>query len=92
MQNRTNGVVFMSLAFCSAALMWSDVRAQAHVESSNWAAEKQANIELGKRHSSAWDLYLAFRADAGDRAMAPPEAVPDWSGVCLGASGQTDVV
>jgi len=81
MQKRTNGVVFMSLAFCSAALMWSDAGAQAHVESSDWAAEKQANIELGKRYAAAWELYTAFKADAGDRAMAPPQEVPDWSGI-----------
>ena len=81
MKKRTDVVLFLSLAFCSTALMWSDAGAQAHLESSDWAAEKQAMIELGKRHATAWDLYTAFRADAGDRAMAPPEEVPDWSGI-----------
>ena len=81
MQKRTDIVLLLSLAFCSAALMWSNARAQAHLESSDWAAEKQAMIQLGNRHSTAWDLYLAFKADAGDRAMTPPEAVPDWSGI-----------
>ena len=81
MTKRTDVVLCLSLTFCSVALVWSDAGAQAHVESSDWAAEKQAMIELGKRHATAWDLYLTFKADAGDRAMAPPEEVPDWSGI-----------
>ena len=79
----------MSLAFCSAALMWSNARAQADVESSDWAAEKQAMTELGKRHATGWDLYLAFKDEAGERAMAPPEEVPDWSGIWARQGGPT---
>ena len=81
----------MSLAFCSAALMWSNARAQADVESSDWAAEKQAMTELGKRHATGWDLYLAFKDEAGERAMAPPEEVPDWSGIWA-RQGGADVI
>ena len=89
MQKRTDVVLFLSLAFCSAALMWSNARAQADVESSDWAAEKQAMIKLGKRHATGWDLYLAFKDEAGERAMAPPEEVPDWSGIWARQGGPT---
>ena len=89
MQKRKDVFLFLSLAFCSAALMWSNARAQADVESSDWAAEKQAMTELGKRHATGWDLYLAFKDEAGERAMAPPEEVPDWSGIWARQGGPT---
>ena len=45
------------------------------------SAEKQAMIDLGLAHETAWDLYEYFREQAdGDTTLAPEE-VPDWSGV-----------
>jgi hypothetical protein len=70
--------IAFAVAFFAAS---ASVLAQSAIDATDWAAEKQAMIELGKRYSSGWDLYLAFKAQAGDRAMEPPDAVPDWSGL-----------
>jgi hypothetical protein len=43
--------------------------------------QKQAMIDLGLEHETAWDLYEYFREQAGDDTMLEPGEVPDWSGV-----------
>ena len=45
------------------------------------SAEKQAMINIGLEHETAWDLYQYFLEQAdGDTTLEPSE-VPDWSGV-----------
>jgi hypothetical protein len=43
--------------------------------------EKQAMIDLGIEHGTAWDLYQYFKEQAGDDTMLEPAEIPDWSGV-----------
>ena len=81
MKRKSDVVLFLSAAIGSAALAWSTARAQGDGEATGWAAEKQAKIELGKSFTTGWELYRHFLEEAGDRAMAPPETVPDWSGL-----------
>ena len=81
MKRKSDVVLFLSVAIGTAALAWSTARAQGDVESAEWAVEKQAMIELGKRFATGWELYRHFLDEAGDRAMSPPETVPDWSGL-----------
>lgn len=81
MKRQSDVVLFLSVAIGSAALAWSTARAQGDMEATEWAAEKQAMIELGKSYATGWELYRHFLDEAGDRAMAPPETVPDWSGL-----------
>jgi hypothetical protein len=45
------------------------------------SAEKQARIDLGKQHETAWDLYQHFLTEAGGGEELTWETVPDWSGV-----------
>lgn len=42
--------------------------------------EKQAMIDLGLQHETAWDLYQYFLSQADDTTLEPEE-IPDWSGV-----------
>jgi len=81
MKRRSDVVLSLSIAICSAALAWSGARAQGDGEATGWAAEKQAKIELGKSFATGWEFYRHLLEEAGDRAMAPPETVPDWSGL-----------
>jgi hypothetical protein len=43
--------------------------------------EKQAQIDLGKRYETAWDLYQHFRTEAEGGQELTWETVPDWSGI-----------
>jgi hypothetical protein len=43
--------------------------------------EKQARIDLGKQHATAWDLYQHFLTEANGGRELAWETVPDWSGV-----------
>jgi hypothetical protein len=45
------------------------------------SAEKQARIDLGKQHETAWALYQHFLTEAGGDEELTWETVPDWSGV-----------
>ena len=44
-------------------------------------AQKQAMIELGASHETAWDLYEHLKEQAGGGDMLTWEDTPDWSGV-----------
>ena len=43
--------------------------------------EKQAMIDLGVEHETAWGLYQHFRSEAGGDGTLAWENVPDWSGM-----------
>lgn len=43
--------------------------------------EKQAMIDLGVAHETAWGLYEHFMSEAGGAQPLSWEEVPDWSGV-----------
>jgi hypothetical protein len=43
--------------------------------------EKQAMIDLGKQHETAWDLYQFFKERANGGTKLTWQTVPDWSGV-----------
>jgi hypothetical protein len=51
------------------------------VEAPPPSAEKQARIDLGLEHETAWDLYMYFKDQAGDTSMPDASDLPDWSGV-----------
>ena len=42
--------------------------------------QKQAMIDIGLAHDTAWDLYMDFKNQADDTTLELDE-VPDWSGV-----------
>jgi hypothetical protein len=44
-------------------------------------AEKQAMIDIGLAHESAWGLYQSLLDDAGEEIGLSWDNVPDWSGV-----------
>ena len=43
--------------------------------------EKQAQIDVGKQHETAWALYQHYLAEAGGGRELTWETVPDWGGV-----------
>ena len=45
------------------------------------ARTKAQNTELGRQHSSAWDLYQALKAEAKGGQRLTAATAPDWSGV-----------
>jgi hypothetical protein len=51
------------------------------------AAAKQRMIELGRRHTTAADLYEALRREANGGRPLKWTALPDWSGVYTRARG-----
>ena len=67
-------------ALASAALAASTAVAQ-RVAPPPPSPEKQAMIDLGIEHETAWGLYQHFLAEAGGGDELTWENVPDWSGV-----------
>jgi hypothetical protein len=49
------------------------------------AADWQRKYELGLKHRTAWDLYLALKQAA--RGGQPPARMPDWSGIWTNGGG-----
>jgi hypothetical protein len=45
------------------------------------ARTKEQNVELGRQHKTAWDLYQALKAEAKGGQTLTPATVPDWTGV-----------
>jgi hypothetical protein len=50
-------------------------------------ADWQAKYALGLAHRTAADLYAALKAAASNRPQSPGAALPDWSGLWVGAGG-----
>jgi hypothetical protein len=48
---------------------------------------REALIELGRQHATAWELYEALRRDAGNLGQPDWDDLPDWSGVYSRARG-----
>jgi hypothetical protein len=42
---------------------------------------KDQNVELGRKHKTAWELYQALKLEAGGGSSLTPATMPDWSGV-----------
>lgn len=61
-------------------VLLSSANAQ-HTEAPAPSAAKQAMIDIGLQHDSAWGLYMSFKEQAGDDTTLDPAEVPDWSGV-----------
>jgi hypothetical protein len=48
---------------------------------------KQRLADLGRQHTTAWDLYQALKADADGGQRLNASRVPDWTGVYTRARG-----
>lgn len=42
---------------------------------------KEQNVELGRKHRTALELYQALKLEAGGGSTLTPATMPDWSGV-----------
>jgi hypothetical protein len=74
-----NSCLTLAAAAASAVLLASAANAQ-RSEAPPPSPEKQAMIDYGLEHETAWDLYQYFLEQADDTTLELDE-VPDWSGV-----------
>jgi hypothetical protein len=51
------------------------------------ARDREALVELGRQHATAWELYQALEQEADHGRRLSPDAVPDWTGVYSRARG-----
>ena len=71
------------LAVCLG--MFGLVAQAARVQIPDRSREEQ--IELGRQHASAWDLYQTLLLEAGGGQALEWDSLPDWSGVYTRARG-----
>lgn len=69
------------LAAAAAALMLGSGAAAQYEEPPPASPEKQAMIDIGLEHETAWDLYMHLKEQAGEPSMPQASELPDWSGV-----------
>lgn len=73
------------LALVAAAMPVSAQQPQAPLAQSS--ADWQRKYDMGLEYRTAWDLYMALKAEAGRRAQPAPATLPDWSGIWTNAPG-----
>jgi hypothetical protein len=78
--SKTHATSFVLAAVVAAALTAHPAFAQ-RVAPPPPSPEKQAKIDLGIEHKTAWGLYQHFLAEANGGRELTWQAVPDWSGV-----------
>ena len=77
---RTKSIPLLTSTLLSVALLSTDAVAQGPTQPEE-SDEKQQMIELGRRHDSAWDLYLTLRDEAGGGTRLAWDDLPDWTGL-----------
>jgi len=74
-------VIVMCGSACTTANAPTGVVAPGPSAGSMAQRTKEQQAELGRQHTTAWDLFQALKAEAKGGQTLTPSTVPDWSGV-----------